>query len=127
MELTNIKFMDELSAPRRSMLPPKTLHHQPRNPADIKLAECAIAVGVDAPQLLLYSRVSSDLQGWMEKSLHVFKQAEEEAEKVTPELFVEYVRADEQGQKDLMVRLIVMLTSYKGFKSFIGSFEANQE
>lgn len=92
--------MDELTAPRRSMHQPS---RQPRSPEDIKLAEYVNAIGIDIPQLVLYSRVSKDLQAWMEKSKEVFVQVEEEAAKVTPELFVEYSRADEEGQAELLV------------------------
>lgn len=101
--MTGIKFMDELTAPRRSIYPSQQPVRQPRNPADIPLAEYVTAMGIDVPQLDLYSRVSKDLEGWMAKSKFVFAQAEEEAAKVTPELFVEYVRADEEGQSELMV------------------------
>lgn len=41
----------------------------------------------------------------MEKSKEDFAQAEEEAAKMTPELFTEYSRADEEGQAELQVRL----------------------
>lgn len=96
--------MDELTAPRRSIHPSQQPIRQPRNITDIPLAEYVTAMAIDIPQLDLYSRVSKDLEGWMEKSKIVFAQAEEEAAKVTPELFVEYARADEEGQAELLVR-----------------------
>jgi kinetochore protein Spc7/SPC105 len=61
-------------------------------------------MGIDIPQLVLYSRVSKDLEGWMAKREAVFAQVEEEAAQAMPELFVEYVRADEEGQAELLVR-----------------------
>ncbi len=95
--------MDDLTAPRRSMHPSQLPSRQPRNPADIRQAEYTIAVAIDIPQLLLYSRVSSDLQAWMQQSKSVFVEAEEEAAKMTPELFIEFSRADEEGQAELLV------------------------
>ncbi|KAJ3513056.1 hypothetical protein NLJ89_g3160 [Agrocybe chaxingu] len=108
--MTNIKFMDELTAPRRSIHPSQQPIRQPRNPTDIPLAEYVTAMAIDIPQLDLYSRVSRDLEGWMSKSRLVFAQAEEEAAKVTPELFVEYARADEEGQAELMHQLNLIKT-----------------
>jgi kinetochore protein Spc7/SPC105 len=96
--------MDELTAPRRSIHPGQAPIRQPRNPADIPLSEYVIAMAIDIPQLDLYSRVAKDLEAWMAKSKVVFAQAEEEAAIVTPELFVEYARADEEGQAELLVR-----------------------
>ena len=48
----------------------------------------------------------------MGKSKAAFAEAEEEAAKVTPELFVEYSRADEEGQAELLVirSLLIALT-----------------
>lgn len=39
----------------------------------------------------------------MVRSKADFAQAEEEATKITPELFVEFMRADEEGQAELLV------------------------
>jgi kinetochore protein Spc7/SPC105 len=61
------------------------------------------ATAVDLPQLKLYTRVSQDLQNWVEQSKVVYQQAEEEAAKLTPELFREYSQADEEGQGQLLV------------------------
>ncbi|KAF8168234.1 Spc7 kinetochore protein-domain-containing protein [Crassisporium funariophilum] len=108
--MTGITFMDELTAPRRSIHPSQQPMRQPRNPADIPLAEYVTAMAIDMPQLVLYSRVSKDLEAWMAKSKAVFAQAEEEAAKVTPELFVEYTRADEEGQAELLHQLNLIRT-----------------
>jgi kinetochore protein Spc7/SPC105 len=102
-QMTGIKFMDELNAPRRSIHPSQQPIRQPRNPSEIPLADYVIAMAIDIPQLVLYSRVSRDLEGWIAKRKIVFAQVEEEAAKVTPELFVEYARADEEGQAELLV------------------------
>ncbi|KAJ7596756.1 Spc7 kinetochore protein-domain-containing protein [Mycena floridula] len=111
LAMTSIRFMDELTAPRRSIHPSQQLARQPRDPSDIPLAEYAIAMSIDAPQLVLYSRVSQDLQAWMEKSREDFTQAEEEAAKMTPELFIEYSRADEEGQAELLHQLQLIRTN----------------
>jgi kinetochore protein Spc7/SPC105 len=48
----------------------------------------------------------------MEKSKTAYIQAEEEAAAVTPELFVEYSQADEEGQADMLVSIDVFLYCY---------------
>jgi kinetochore protein Spc7/SPC105 len=101
--MTGIRFMDELTAPRRSTHPSQQSSRQPRATAEIPLTEFATAMAIDIPQLVLYSRVSKDLEAWIEKSKVVYTQAEEEAAKITPELFIEYSRADEEGQAELLV------------------------
>ena len=101
--MTGIKYMDELAAPRRSLHPGVQPIPQSRNVSEIPLAEFVTAMAIDIPQIDLYSRVSKDLEAWIEKSKVVFAQAEEEAAKVTPELFIEYARADEVGREELGV------------------------
>jgi kinetochore protein Spc7/SPC105 len=101
--MTSIKFMDELTAPRRSIHPSQLTGSQPRAPSEIPLAEYTITTAIDGPQLVLYTRVSEDLHAWMGKSKADFVTAEEEAAKMTPELFTEYSRADEEGQAELLV------------------------
>ncbi|KAJ8090525.1 hypothetical protein PM082_002413 [Marasmius tenuissimus] len=98
-EMTGIKFMEELTIPRYSIHP--ELRRQPRAPADIPLAEYAVAMGVDVPRLVLYSRVARDLEAWLEQSKSNLRDAEIEAAQMTPELFIEYSRADEDGQAEL--------------------------
>ncbi|KAJ7356898.1 Spc7 kinetochore protein-domain-containing protein [Mycena albidolilacea] len=110
-DLTGIKFMDELDAPRRSIHQPS---RQPRPPAEIPLAEYAVAMSINVPELVLYSAVSTDLQGWIDKSKSVFAQAEEEAAEMTPELFTEYMRADEEGQAELLHQLNLIRTNARG-------------
>lgn len=102
--MTGIKFMDELTAPRRSTHPSQQNMRQARDAEEIPLAEYVLAMGIDVPQLVLYSRVSKDLQAWIEKSKADFSQAEDEAAKITPELFTEYLTADEEGRAELLVR-----------------------
>ncbi|KAG5651555.1 hypothetical protein H0H81_008233 [Sphagnurus paluster] len=109
--MTGIKFMDELTAPRRSTHPSQQAVTQPRKPEEVSLAEYVVAMGMDIPELVLYSRVSKDLQAWIEKSKADFAQAEDEAAKITPELFTEYSRADEEGQAELLHQLQLIRTN----------------
>jgi Spc7 kinetochore protein len=107
--MTGIRFLDELSAPRRSTILPFQLQSAQRRASlqtkEATLADYAIAMAVDAPQLELYSHVAADLQRWVEHSKEIYHQAEEEAAKVTPMLFREYSIADEQTQAELLVSL----------------------
>ncbi|KAG5648239.1 hypothetical protein DXG03_006197 [Asterophora parasitica] len=109
--MTGIKFMDEITAPRRSMHPNQHGALQPRNLDEVPLAEYVVAMGMDVPELVLYSRVSKDLEAWIEKSKGDFEQAEDEAAKITPELFTEYSRADEEGQAELLHQLQLIRTN----------------
>ncbi|KAJ7071434.1 Spc7 kinetochore protein-domain-containing protein [Mycena amicta] len=101
-ELTNVKFMDALDAPRRSIHQPS---RQARPPSEISLAEYGIAMAITVPELDLYSKVSNDLQAWMDKIKEVFKQEEEAAAKIMPQLFTEYLCADEEDRAALLHQL----------------------
>ena len=106
--MTGIRFLDELSAPRRSTILPSQLQSAPRRAsltAETTLADYVVAMAIDAPQLELYSHVAADLQRWIEHSKEIYRQAEEEAAKVTPMLFREYSTADVQTQAELLVPL----------------------
>ncbi|KAG7095643.1 hypothetical protein E1B28_006366 [Marasmius oreades] len=108
-EMTDIKFMDEITVPRKSIHP--ELRRNPRPFTEVPLAEYAVAMGVDVPRLVLYSRVARDLEGWLEKSKWNFKEAETEAAQMTPELFIEYARSDEEGQAELRHQLNLIKTN----------------
>ncbi|KAJ7225955.1 Spc7 kinetochore protein-domain-containing protein [Mycena pura] len=110
-EITDVKFMDELDAPRRSMHQPS---RQGRPHSEIPLAEYAIAVSINVPELALYSTVSSELQAWMEQSKAMHIQAEEEAAKMTPQLFTEYIRAEEEDQAALLHQLNLIRIHARG-------------
>jgi len=108
--MTGIRFLDELSAPRRSTILPSQLQSAQRRASlqtpETTLADYVVAMAIDAPQLELYSHVAADLQRWIEHSKEIYRQAEEEAAKVTPTLFREYSTADEQTQVELLVPLL---------------------
>lgn len=70
------------------------------------LLDFIIALNIDVPQLELYSWVAKDLQTTIEQSKDKFQQAEEEAAKMTPELFREFLQANEEGRADLLVCFI---------------------
>ena len=106
-EMTGIRFMDDIAAPRRSIVHPSVLRPSRRasTEAQIPLAEYVVAMVVNVPQLELYSHVSKDLQTWVERIKEIHREAEEEAQKVTPPLFQEFVAADESGQAELLHQL----------------------
>jgi kinetochore protein Spc7/SPC105 len=106
-EMTGIRFMDDIAAPRRSIVHPSVLRPSRRasTEAQIPLAEYVVAMAVNVPQLELYSHVSKDLQTWVERIKEIHREAEEEAQKATPPLFQEFVTADESGQAELLHQL----------------------
>jgi Spc7 kinetochore protein len=112
--MTGIRFLDELSAPRRSTILPSQLQSSQRRASlqttETTLADYVVAMGIDGPQLELYSHVAADLQRWIEHSKEIYRQAEEEAAKVTPMLFREYSAADELMQAELLVLLPCQFT-----------------
>jgi len=105
-EITGIRFMDEIAAPRRSIAYPSALRPARRTSNEaIPLAEYVVAMAVNVPQLELYTHVSKDLQAWIERIQGIFREAEEEALKMTPQLFQEFVSTDESGQAELIHQL----------------------
>ncbi|KAI6137228.1 Spc7 kinetochore protein-domain-containing protein [Pisolithus sp. B1] len=106
-EMTGIRFMDEIAAPRRQSIHPSVLRPSRRASVEgqIPLAEYMVAMAVDVPQLELYTYVSKDLQAWIERIQAIYREAEEEALKMTPQLFQEFVSADEIGQAELIHQL----------------------
>ncbi|KAI6019565.1 Spc7 kinetochore protein domain-containing protein [Pisolithus marmoratus] len=57
---------------------------------------------VNIPQLELYTYVSKDLQEWIECIQAIYQEAEEEALKMTPQLFQEFILVDKIGQAELI-------------------------
>ena len=118
--MTGVRFMDEITAPRRSTIHPSALrprrHSSPSSTtdSDIPLAEYVTAMSVDVPQLELYTYVSKDLEAWIERSKGIFLEAEAEAEKITPELFREFVSAGEDGQAELLHQLKLIKANTHG-------------
>ncbi|PSR80699.1 hypothetical protein PHLCEN_2v6615 [Hermanssonia centrifuga] len=117
-EMTGIKFMDQITAPRRSTIHPGQLHPPNRrrsltasrsdeeaSPDPVPLAEFLIAMAVEVPQLELYGVLAPELSAWIEESKKICIQAEEDAVKVTPALFREFAAADESEKSDLLHQL----------------------
>ncbi|KAF8139971.1 Spc7 kinetochore protein-domain-containing protein [Boletus edulis] len=106
-EMTGIRFMDDIAAPRRSIVHPSVLRPSRRasTESQIPLAEYVVAMAVNAPQLELYSHVSKDLQSWVERIKEIHREAEEEVQKSTPPLFQEFITTDESGQAELLHQL----------------------
>ncbi|KAI0706070.1 Spc7 kinetochore protein-domain-containing protein [Cytidiella melzeri] len=114
-EMTNIRFMDEITAPRRSMIHAGHLGMRNRRRSltsshseeteQIPLAEFMTAMAVDVPQLELYHDLASQLTAWVEESKKICRQAEDDAVKLTPALFREFAEADELEKQDLLHQL----------------------
>ncbi|KAF7792468.1 hypothetical protein EIP86_003507 [Pleurotus ostreatoroseus] len=113
-QMTGIRFMDELTAPRRSTIHPGQLRQNRRRSLTsshseeaepVPLADFMIAMGVEVPQLELYSILASELTAWIEESKKICRQAEEDAIKMTPALFREFADADESEKADLVHQL----------------------
>ena len=109
--MTGIRFLDELSAPRRSTIFQPSQRRASLQTTETPLADYVVAMAIDAPQLELYSHVASDLQRWIEHSKEIYRQAEEEAAKVTQLLFREYSTADEEMQVELLVTVLPCLST----------------
>ena len=110
--MTGIRFMDEITAPRRSTIHPGHLRQQNRRRSlsssqseaePIPLAEYMAAMSIEVPQLELYNVLAEDLTGWIDESKKICKQAEEDVLKMTPALFTEFALADEVEKQDLLV------------------------
>ncbi|KAJ3547716.1 hypothetical protein NM688_g5373 [Phlebia brevispora] len=113
-QMTGIRFMDELTAPRRSTIHPGQLRQNRRRSLTsshseeaepVPLAEFMSAMAVDVPQLELYSVLANELNAWIEQSKQICRQAEEDSIKFTPALFREFAEADESEKADLVHQL----------------------
>ncbi|KAI0651524.1 Spc7 kinetochore protein-domain-containing protein [Trametes meyenii] len=127
-QMTGIRFMDELTMPkpRRSTVLPGQLRPRPRarrrsspgvqdlaasettsgeDEEAIPLAEFAVAMAVDMPRLDLYGAVARDLTAYIQECKKIYREAEEEALKVTPSLFKEFAGVDEAEQSMLIHQL----------------------
>ncbi|KAH9891025.1 Spc7 kinetochore protein-domain-containing protein [Cubamyces lactineus] len=71
----------------------------------IPLAEFAVAMAVDMPRLDLYAAVARDLSAYIQECKKIYREAEEEAFKVTPSLFREFASVDETEQAMLIHQL----------------------
>ncbi|KAI6022360.1 hypothetical protein PISMIDRAFT_16255 [Pisolithus microcarpus 441] len=101
-EMTGIRFMDEIAAPHQQSIHPSVLRPSRRASVEgqIPLAEYMVVMAVNVPQLELYTHISKDLQAWIERIQAIYREAKEEALKMMPQLFQEFILADETGQAD---------------------------
>ncbi|GJE85895.1 Spc7 kinetochore protein-domain-containing protein [Phanerochaete sordida] len=122
-QMTGIRFMDEITAPRRSMIHPGVLrtHNRRRSLSSsqaeaepIPLAEYMAAMSIEVPQLELYSVLAEDLTGWIERSKKICEQAEEDVLQMTPALFAEFALADEVEKQDLLHQLKIIKANCVG-------------
>lgn len=116
--MTGIRFMDELTMPkpRQSVVPPQHLRTRGRRRSSaefseaeedpIPLAEFSVAMAAELPRLELFTAVANDLSAWIEESKKICAEAERETEKVTPELFRDFVAADESEKALLIVSAV---------------------
>ncbi|CDO75877.1 hypothetical protein BN946_scf184672.g10 [Trametes cinnabarina] len=126
-QMTGIRFMDELTMPkpRRSTVLPGQLRPRARRRSStathdlavssgsamgegeeaIPLAEFAVSMAVDMPRLDLYAAVTRDLTAYIQECKKIYREAEEEALKVTPSLFKEFASVDETEQSMLIHQL----------------------
>ncbi|KAI0639064.1 Spc7 kinetochore protein-domain-containing protein [Trametes polyzona] len=138
-QMTGVRFMDELTLPhpRRSTVLPGQLRPRARrrssstarDPATslgpgstgagedeeaIPLAEFAVAMAVDMPRLDLYGAVARDLTAYIQECKKIYREAEEEALKVTPSLFKEFASVDEAEQSMLIHQLKLIKANNMG-------------
>ncbi|KAI5993840.1 hypothetical protein EDC04DRAFT_2872627 [Pisolithus marmoratus] len=99
--------MDEIAAPHQQSIHSSILHPSWRASVkeQIPLSEYMVAMTVNIPQLKLYTYISKDLQEWIEHIQAIYQEAEEEALKMMPQLFQEFVLADEIGQVESIHQL----------------------
>ncbi|KZS96167.1 hypothetical protein SISNIDRAFT_339849 [Sistotremastrum niveocremeum HHB9708] len=100
--MTGVKFMDEITVPRKSIVRPTHLMSRRDSEGDSKpgLAQCIVAMNVDIPQLKMYAWVGSHMRKWIDESKATHRVAEEEVAKVTPAQFTAFAEADEQDRKE---------------------------
>ncbi|EKM60780.1 uncharacterized protein PHACADRAFT_168096 [Phanerochaete carnosa HHB-10118-sp] len=123
-QMTGIRFMDEITAPRRSTIHPAHLRTRNRRRSltsshseeaePIALAEYMAAMSIEVPQLELYGVLSEDLTGWIDESKKICKQAEEDVLRMTPALFAEFALADEVEKQDLLHQLKIIKANCVG-------------
>ncbi|KAL4246771.1 hypothetical protein ABKN59_009315 [Abortiporus biennis] len=123
-EMTGIRFMDEITAPRRSTIHPghlkpsrrRSLNTSQSDEVDspIPLAEFFTALSIEVPQLELYSTIAGDLNAWIEESKKICKEADEEAIKMTPGLFREFAYVDDSEKEVLLHQLKLIKANNHG-------------
>ncbi|KAH8086664.1 Spc7 kinetochore protein-domain-containing protein [Cristinia sonorae] len=138
--MTEVTFMDEITAPRRSIHPSQLQQPSRRRrlsfqsdaspqsttpsslaqstglnfDADVPLAEFITALAVDLPQLELYSTVANQLTAWVEDSRKICRQADQEALEVPPGVFQDFMEANDEERKLLINQLRIIKANNHG-------------
>lgn len=73
------------------------------------MADYLTAMVVHVPQLELYRLITKDLQTFIDNSMKIYQEAEEEVTKLTPILFREFAQANEEGREELLVGFFIGL------------------
>lgn len=73
------------------------------------MADYLTAMVVHVPQLELYRLITKDLQTFIDNSMRIYREAEDEVGKLTPILFREFSQANEEGREELTVRHFISL------------------
>ncbi|KAL5534634.1 hypothetical protein ACEPAG_1097 [Sanghuangporus baumii] len=103
--MTGIKFHD-YTIPRRSTIHPSQLQGNRRDSSvPSSMADYLMATVVHVPQLELYRLITRDLQTFIDNSMKIYHDAEEEVAKLTPILFREFAQSNEEGREELMHQL----------------------
>jgi hypothetical protein len=108
--MTDINFLGDMTLPRRSMYPTQNKSSRRRSSIaleDIPLADYYVGLTVSVPQLELYTHVAKDITLWIAHSKEIYQQAEEEAARVPPSLFREFLEADDEVKEDLLVGALI--------------------
>jgi kinetochore protein Spc7/SPC105 len=113
--MTGITFMNDITIPRRSSLHPSRFRRrssgadEETNVRSPSVADYFIAMALHIPTLELYAKVAKSLQSWVELSQEQMERTNEEAKKVPPKFFQEYVEADPEDQTELVVNILLLV------------------
>jgi hypothetical protein len=112
--MTGITFMNDMIVPRRSSIHPSRLRRRSSGGDDTgssqtptpSMAEYYVAMAVHVPALEVYAKVAKSLQAWVDASKLEMERTNAEARKVPPNFFQEYMEAEPEDQKYLIVSLL---------------------
>ncbi|KAF8592058.1 hypothetical protein K439DRAFT_1537791 [Ramaria rubella] len=103
--MTGIRFMDDLTCPRRSTVHPSQLQRRESNEGETEsypLSDYAVAMTVDIAQLETMTWISNDIRSAIEKFKAQYRETEEDAAKDIPFLFREYAVASEEDREQIL-------------------------
>ncbi|KAF8499454.1 Spc7 kinetochore protein-domain-containing protein [Gautieria morchelliformis] len=100
--MTGIRFMDDMTCPRRSTVHPSQLQRRESNDKAYSLSDYAVAMTVDVSQLETISWIVNDIRSAIDKYKAQYRETEEDAAKDIPFLFREYVTASEEDREQIL-------------------------